>query len=198
MKGIARGLTNRLFHLMARQLPGAYGFRLRLHRWRGVKVGTGVFIGDEVYLENEYPERIELQDGVQLSIRAIIIAHTRGPGWIIIEKDAYVGPNAVVATSAGTTLRIGEGGDRSRSGHHKGCARPSVYSAGRRESRCNCHRAAHQSGARRGLRSGARSTATSRHDVEAAGSATRRTRTSKRLIPPWPTNRESEASCTAR
>jgi serine acetyltransferase len=105
----ARGLLNRLLHLMARQLPGATGLRLRLHRWRGVKIGSNVFIGDEVYLENEYPERVEIQDGAQISIRAIILAHTRGPGFVVIEKDAYVGPNAVVVTSAGKTLRVGEG-----------------------------------------------------------------------------------------
>jgi hypothetical protein len=104
-----RGFSNRLLHLMARQLPGGWGFRLRLHRWRGVKVGLNVFIGDEVYLENEYPERIEIQDGAQISIRAIVLAHTRGPGWVVIERDAYIGPNAVVVTSAGKTLRIGEG-----------------------------------------------------------------------------------------
>jgi serine acetyltransferase len=106
---IVRGLMNRVLHLMARQLPGATGLRLHLHRWRGVKVGSNVFIGDEVYLENEYPERIEIQDGAQISIRAIVLAHTRGPGWVVIERDAYVGPNAVVVTSAGRTLRIGEG-----------------------------------------------------------------------------------------
>jgi len=94
---------------MARYLPGATGLRLRLHRWRGVKVGSNVFIGDEVYLENEYPERIEIQNGAQISVRAIVLAHTRGPGWVVIERDAYVGPNAVVVTSAGKTLRVGEG-----------------------------------------------------------------------------------------
>jgi acetyltransferase-like isoleucine patch superfamily enzyme len=74
-----------------------------------VKIGEGVFIGDDVYLENEYPERVEIHDGAQISIRAIILAHTRGPGGVVIEKNAYVGPNSVLATSAGKTLRIGEG-----------------------------------------------------------------------------------------
>jgi serine acetyltransferase len=106
---IVRRFSNRVFHLLARQLPGASSFRVGLHRWRGVKVGANVFIGDDVYLENEYPERIEIQDGAQISIRVIVLAHTRGPGWVVIEKDAYVGPNVVIATSAGKTLRIGEG-----------------------------------------------------------------------------------------
>jgi acetyltransferase-like isoleucine patch superfamily enzyme len=80
-----------------------------LHRLRGVKIGKNVFIGDEVYLENEYPEAIEIQDGVQISVRAIIIAHTRGSGNVIIEKDAFIGPNTVIVTSGSRPLRIGEG-----------------------------------------------------------------------------------------
>jgi acetyltransferase-like isoleucine patch superfamily enzyme len=108
-KGIVRNLFNRVFHFLARQLPGATGLRPRLHRWRGIKVGKDVFIGDDVYIENEYPECVEIHDGVQISIRAIILAHTRGPGRIVLQKDSYVGPNTIIVTSAGRTLCIGEG-----------------------------------------------------------------------------------------
>jgi len=76
---------------------------------RGVKVGRDVFIGDEVYLENEYPEAVEIQDGVQISVRAIIIAHTRGVGKVVIEKDVFIGPNTVIISSGGRLLRVGEG-----------------------------------------------------------------------------------------
>lgn len=107
--GVVRSVTNRLLHILARQVPGATSVRVHLHRWRGVRIGANVFIGDEVYLENEYPQHIEIQDGAQISIRAIVLAHTRGPGRVVIGKDAYVGPNVVVVTSAGRTLRIGEG-----------------------------------------------------------------------------------------
>lgn len=72
-------------------------------------MGRNVFIGDDVYVDNEYPESIEIHDGVQISIRAVLIAHTRGPGRIIIEKEAFIGPHAVVACSAGRVLRIGQG-----------------------------------------------------------------------------------------
>jgi acetyltransferase-like isoleucine patch superfamily enzyme len=80
-----------------------------LHRWRGVKIGKDVFIGDDVYLENEHPASVEIQDGVHISVRAIILAHTRGAGKVIIEKDAFIGINAIIASSGSRTLRIGEG-----------------------------------------------------------------------------------------
>jgi len=102
-------LFNRLAHVLARSLPGSTGVRPFLHRLRGVKIGRNVFIGDDVYLENEYPEAVEIHEGAQIGIRAILLAHTRGPGHLIVEKDAYIGPNVVVAASGGQTLRIGEG-----------------------------------------------------------------------------------------
>jgi acetyltransferase-like isoleucine patch superfamily enzyme len=79
-----------------------------LHRLRGVKIGKNVFIGDDVYLENEHPDAVEIQDGVHISVRAIILAHTRGCGRIVIERDAFIGINSVIATSGNKTLRIGE------------------------------------------------------------------------------------------
>lgn|SRR5450759_51466 len=108
-KSVLRRLFNRLAHVLARSLPGSTGVRPFLHRLRGVKIGRNVFIGDDVYLENEYPEAVEIHEGAQIGIRAILLAHTRGPGHLIVEKDAYIGPNVVVAASGGQTLRIGEG-----------------------------------------------------------------------------------------
>jgi acetyltransferase-like isoleucine patch superfamily enzyme len=100
---------NRLFGLLARFAPGSTTLRPMLHRARGVKIGRNVFIGDDVHLENEYPEAIEIQDDVQISVRAVIIAHTRGPGRVIIEKEAFIGPHVVIACSSGRVVRIGGG-----------------------------------------------------------------------------------------
>jgi len=108
-KSIIRRVLNRFLHSLARTLPGATSLRPMLHRLRGVKIGKNVFIADDVYLENEYPEAVEIHDGVQISVRSIIIAHTRGPGKVVIEENAYLGPNTVVATSGGRSLRIGAG-----------------------------------------------------------------------------------------
>lgn len=106
---LVRGTVNRALHVLARILPGATTVRPWLHRARGVHVGRNVFIGDDVYLENEYPCAVEIQNGVQISVRAIILAHTGGAGRIVIEKGAFIGPNAVLVTSRDRTLRIGEG-----------------------------------------------------------------------------------------
>ena len=80
-----------------------------LHRLRGVKIGKNVFIGEEVYMENEYPEAVEIRSGAQIALRTIILAHTRGPGRVVIGENAWIGPNVVVAAGAGRVLTIGDG-----------------------------------------------------------------------------------------
>ena len=108
-KSSLRGAFNRLLHLLARFSPGATTLRPFLHRLRGVTVHKRVFISDEVYIDNEYPECVEIQEDVQIGIRAIILAHTRGPGKVVIEKSAYIGPNSVILGPPGRTLTVGEG-----------------------------------------------------------------------------------------
>jgi acetyltransferase-like isoleucine patch superfamily enzyme len=68
-----------------------------------------VFIGDDVYLENEHPECIEIHDGAQIVLRSNLIAHFRGTGKIIIEKNVWIGMACNIAASPGQVLRIGEG-----------------------------------------------------------------------------------------
>jgi hypothetical protein len=108
-KSIARKVSNRVLGMVARFAPGATSLRPFLHKLRGVNIQGRVFIGDDVYLENEYPECIELHDGAQICLRSIILAHSHGPGRIVIEKDAFISANCVVAASPGATITIGEG-----------------------------------------------------------------------------------------
>lgn len=108
-KNIIRRVSNRILHLLARYLPGATSIRPALHRMRGVQIHGSVFIGDDVYIENEYPERVEIHDEAQIGLRSSIIAHIRGPGKIIIGKKVWIGANCVIACSPGRTLTIGEG-----------------------------------------------------------------------------------------
>lgn len=108
-KPVYTRIFSRVLHALARILPGAQTLRPLLHRMRGVKIGKNVFIGDEVYLENEYPECVEIQNGVQISIRSTILAHTRGSGRVILEEYSYIGPHVVLVVSGGRELRIGKG-----------------------------------------------------------------------------------------
>jgi serine acetyltransferase len=108
-KSFLRRVWNRLLHQLARLLPGATSLRPVLHRLRGVKIYGTVFIGDDVYLENEYPECVEIHDGVQIGLRTTIIAHTRGPSRIVLGKNVFIGANCVIAASPGKTLTLGEG-----------------------------------------------------------------------------------------
>lgn len=108
-KSVVRRVLNRILGMLARFAPGAESFRPFLHKLRGVRITGRVFIGDDVYIENEFPECIELHDGAQICLRSILIAHTRGSGRIVIGKNAFVGANCVLTTSPGVTLTVGEG-----------------------------------------------------------------------------------------
>lgn len=108
-KSLIKRVANRIFHLMAQFAPGATTFRPFLHKLRGVKIHGTIFIGDQVYLENEYPEMVEIHDGVQIVLRTIIMCHFRGTGRVVIEPNVWIGPNCVITAPTGRTLTIGEG-----------------------------------------------------------------------------------------
>ena len=108
-KSLLRKLTNRLLHMLARTMPGSTNLRIFLHRLRGVRIKGTIFIGDDVYLENEYPERIEIHDNARIGLRTTIISHFKGPGKVIIEKDAWIGPCCTIVSAGGQVRTIGEG-----------------------------------------------------------------------------------------
>ncbi len=91
-----RQAKDRILQLIAFQVPGAKSLRVRLHRWRGVKIGEGVWIGYQVLLDTSRPDLISIGDNVIISVRAMLIAHFRGPQGITIENDAFVGPGAII------------------------------------------------------------------------------------------------------
>src|SRR5262249_20365533 len=96
---------NRILQLVAFHIPGALTVRVRLHRWRGVKIGKNVWIGYQALLETSRPHLITIGDNVITSVRAMLIAHFRGPMGINIEKDAFIGPGAIILPS----VTIGHG-----------------------------------------------------------------------------------------
>ena len=108
-KTLLRRIINRILAFMARFGPGATTIRPFLHRLRGVRISGRVFIGDDVYIENEYPECVELEDGAQICLRSVLIAHTRAVGRIVVKKNAFIGASCVITAVPGRTLTIGEG-----------------------------------------------------------------------------------------
>ena len=93
---ILRGLFNRILQLLARVSPGARSLRVILHRARGVKIGKGVWIGYDVILDTARPDLITIEDGASISVGVMVVAHFKEFHGVRIEKDAFIGPGAVV------------------------------------------------------------------------------------------------------
>ena len=100
-----RALCNRMLQMLARSLPGAETLRVRLHRARGVHIGSNVWIGYDVILETSRPHLITLEDNVSLSMRVVIVAHFRETQGVTIKRDAFIGPGAIILPN----VVIGEG-----------------------------------------------------------------------------------------
>ena len=99
------GLRNRVLQMLARTAPGATTWRVRLHRWRGVKIGRGVWIGYDAIIETSCPHLVTIRDRASIGIRVTIIAHNREQQGVVIEEDAAVGTGAIILPS----VTIGRG-----------------------------------------------------------------------------------------
>jgi acetyltransferase-like isoleucine patch superfamily enzyme len=99
-----KGARNRLLQVCALYAPGSETLRVRMHRWRGVRMGSGVFIGTDAILETAYPHRLSIGDRVVVGHRALIIAHFRESDSfrdedepaVVIEDDVFIGPNVTI------------------------------------------------------------------------------------------------------
>jgi acetyltransferase-like isoleucine patch superfamily enzyme len=94
--GFISGMKNRILQNLARNAPGAQSLRITLHRWRGVKIGEGCWIGYDAIIETAHPEYVTMKDGASIGIRAVIIAHFRELHGVVIEEDASIGPGAII------------------------------------------------------------------------------------------------------
>jgi acetyltransferase-like isoleucine patch superfamily enzyme len=91
-----RGSINRLFQLAARIGPGAQSLRVWLHRARGVHIGKNVWIGYDAVLDTSRPDLITIEDGVSIGMRVTIVAHFRETQGVRIERNAFIGPGAII------------------------------------------------------------------------------------------------------
>ena len=82
-------------------------WRVRLHRWRGVKIGENVMIGLHVTLDHSYPEYITIEDNVSLAGDNYILAHSNPyphfknvlPSFVapvIIKEGAWLGIGSMI------------------------------------------------------------------------------------------------------
>jgi acetyltransferase-like isoleucine patch superfamily enzyme len=99
------GLKNRLLQMVARVVPGAGSVRVRLHRWRGVKIGKSVWIGYDAIIETSKPELVSIGDEAVIGIRATVIAHFREVRGVTIGARASIGPGAIIMPG----VTVGEG-----------------------------------------------------------------------------------------
>jgi len=96
------GARRRLLALIALYGPGAETTRVRLHRMRGVRIGSGCFIGTDVIIETAFPHLVEIGDRVDLGMRTTIVAHQQGeiadenePS-VRIGDDVFIGPGSLL------------------------------------------------------------------------------------------------------
>jgi acetyltransferase-like isoleucine patch superfamily enzyme len=95
-ESVIRGTLNRVLQHLARFMPGARTYRVALHRARGVQIGRDVWIGYDAILDTSRPYLITLEDRSSIGMRVTIIAHFRESQGVKIEKDAFVGPGAII------------------------------------------------------------------------------------------------------
>ena len=100
------GMWKRLLQLIALFAPGQSTVRVMLHRWRGVKIGQFVHIGNSVLIETAFPHWVSIGNNVIIGMRATLIAHfelnvppeAMSPDYISlrIEDDVFVGPGCLI------------------------------------------------------------------------------------------------------
>ena len=105
-----RPAVNRLLHAFARYLPMYPNWRVKIHRLRGVKIGHGVFIGSDVFIDNTYPESIIIEDLVTIISRTFIIGHNFVPAHlenifgkkpstkqgVLMSRGCYIGAQCII------------------------------------------------------------------------------------------------------
>jgi acetyltransferase-like isoleucine patch superfamily enzyme len=95
-----------IFQAIAKKCP-INRFRVSFQRWRGVHIGSNVYIGKNVYFDNFYPNFIYIEDNVSLNAESMIIAHFNpsirfrslfeaNATPVLIKNGAIVGLRAIV------------------------------------------------------------------------------------------------------
>lgn len=106
-------IVKRVLGKLAMIVPGGHSLRPWLHRLRGVRVGSNVWISQYVYIDEIHPENVEIMDDVVIGLRCSIISHfylgrysPEEPGRkVVIGTGAFIGPNCTILE--GVTIGAG-------------------------------------------------------------------------------------------
>ena len=108
-----RNVVQRILSRLAYLAPGGKRVRPWLHRLRGVRIGRGVWISQQVYIDELHPDAVTIHDNCTIGLRTSIFTHFYwGPrraradaGPVVIEEDVFIGPHSVILPN----VRIGRG-----------------------------------------------------------------------------------------
>jgi acetyltransferase-like isoleucine patch superfamily enzyme len=78
-------------------------WRTVIHRWRGVNIGKGVYIGHEVMFDRVFTDQIFIGDNTSIGDRTIITAHANIPSDTRLRK---IYPRQVMQTRIGAGVWI--------------------------------------------------------------------------------------------
>lgn len=110
-----RRFMDHFWQVMSRVVPYS-GIRVRLHRWRGVKIGKNVHIGPQVTIDDVYPNFVIIEDGVSIAGQNFILTHNKPLEYhqhlsesflapVVIQKNAWVAIGVTILPG----VTIGEG-----------------------------------------------------------------------------------------
>ncbi|MBR1783978.1 MAG: acyltransferase [Bacteroidales bacterium] len=78
-------------------------WRTAMHRWRGIRIGKGVYIGHEVLFDRVFPDLITIGDHTSIGDRTIITAHANIPSDTPLRR---IYPRTVKPTTIGRGVWI--------------------------------------------------------------------------------------------
>ena len=82
---------NFFFHLLAQFLPYTR-VRVIFHKMRGVKIGPNVQIGEQVWLEESFPDYVTIEKNAAIAFGCRVVAHSIPHVFHENRFDAYVSP----------------------------------------------------------------------------------------------------------
>jgi len=123
-RSLARIFWQKQLHIWARFCIHA-GLRYALYRAMGVKIGRGIFIGLDTYIDDQFPELVRIEDDVVISYRVTIVVHDDArrmdgvvPGQlegtvapVVLKRGCYLGAGCLVlpGVTVGERAVVGAG-----------------------------------------------------------------------------------------